>query len=176
MNQQLLLLINSWAGDSAALDATMVFCAQQLIYVVFAIAALWGLYALKQRELKPLTCFLASLAVSFVLALIISHLYIEHRPFVTYQLVQLIPHEANQAFPSDHTLAASAIAFGFMFFTRLKKLGALLLAIAILIGFSRVFTGVHYPGDIAGAIVIALIGATLIHRCYRHTPLATIAR
>src|SRR5699024_786155 len=129
MNQRLLLLINSWAGDSAALDATMVFCAQQLIYAVFAIAVLWALYALKQREFKALTCFFASLGVSFILALVISHLYIEHRPFVTYQLVQLIPHEANQAFPSDHTLAASAVAFGFMFFTRLKKLGTLLLII-----------------------------------------------
>src|SRR5699024_9565960 len=160
MNQQLLLTINSWAGNYSLLDSAMVFCAQQLIYGVFLGAAIWLAWALRRRHFRAFFGFIASLALSFMLALVISHLYIEPRPFVTHHVLQLIPHAPDQAFPSDHTLAAGAIAFAFLFFTRLKKFGWLLLAIAALIGFSRIFTGVHYPGDIIGAIAIALFGAT----------------
>jgi membrane-associated phospholipid phosphatase len=33
--------------------------------------------------------------------------------------------------------------------------------VALLISFSRVYDGVHYPGDMLGSAVVALLGVTL---------------
>lgn len=90
-----------------------------------------------------------------------AHLYVDHRPFTDYKLTQLISHAAGKSFPSDHTTATTAIALGLLFFTKFKKIGVLLLAVAFIIGFARIFTGVHYPIDILGGLMAGLAGAIL---------------
>lgn len=159
MNVYLLFAINGWAGHSAILDAVMIFCAQYLIYGVFAAAAWWFIGALYKRNFKSAAYFALNLAVTFGLLQIASHAFMEQRPFVTYHLTQLVAHSADQSFPSDHTTAASAVAFGFILFTKFRKSGVTIFIVACLIGFARIFTGLHYPGDIGGAIVVAIAGA-----------------
>lgn len=176
MNQALLFQINGWAGHYAMLDDIMIFCAQQLIYVVFLLAVLWAAMALHQREYSRLCLYGLNLAVTFALSVVISYFVIEARPFETYQVLQLVAHGPGQAFPSDHTIAASAIAFGFLFFTQCRKTGLALLVAALLIGFSRIYTGVHYPGDIAGAVLIALFSAWVINRSHHYLPIPVAAR
>ncbi|MFC3797989.1 phosphatase PAP2 family protein [Cohnella sp. GCM10012308] len=39
----------------------------------------------------------------------------------------------------------------------------LLLVLAIVTGFSRVYVGFHYPGDIAGAAALSFVAAIAIH-------------
>jgi len=65
-------------------------------------------------------------------------------------------HHPGQAFPSDHSTAAFAIALVALVFLA-RRWGAALLAGA-LIGFSRVSVGVHYPGDILGSVLVSVIG------------------
>jgi undecaprenyl-diphosphatase len=157
MNDYLLSAINGWAGDNGILDAAMRFCAEYLVYIVFLVAILWLAYALYKREFARIGWFVLNLVVAFVLLEIAKHAYIEQRPFVSHHVTQLVTHAANQSFPSDHTTGASAIALGFLGFTRFKKTGILLFLAALLIGFARIFVGVHYPDDIGGAVLIALI-------------------
>jgi undecaprenyl-diphosphatase len=63
---------------------------------------------------------------------------------------------ASHSFPSGHTAAAVAFATGVGRVMPLAAIPLHLLAAAV--GYSRVHTGVHYPGDvIAGAV----LGATI---------------
>ena len=39
-----------------------------------------------------------------------------------------------------------------------RPIGSALLAVAVLIGFARVYCGVHYPGDILGSLLVSLLG------------------
>jgi undecaprenyl-diphosphatase len=64
--------------------------------------------------------------------------------------------------PSDHATAAFAIAFGVLVFLN-RAAGIALVPVAILIGFARVWTGLHYPGDILAAAVIAALSAGFVY-------------
>ena len=65
-----------------------------------------------------------------------------------------MPHSAS--FPSGHT--ASAFAFATAVAHSQPHAAAPLLVLASTVGYSRVHTGVHYPGDV---VIGSLIGATV---------------
>jgi membrane-associated phospholipid phosphatase len=56
--------------------------------------------------------------------------------------------------------AAFAIAFAVLFFSR--RAGVLFLLGATLIAFSRVFVGLHYPGDVEAGTLVGLASAAVI--------------
>jgi len=145
------------------LDEAMVFCASYLIFAVFATAACCAAYLFYKRQWRQLTYFSATLAVSYLLLQIAAHLYVDHRPFVDHHLYQLVAHAAGKSFPSDHTTATAAIAFGLLLFTQFKKVGVIILGCALLIGFARVFVGIHYPVDILGGLLTGLIGGSIVY-------------
>ena len=169
MNDYLLLLINGLAGRSSLLDTLMLFMARDLVFVVALVAVIClGLLAYK-KEWRPIIYFVATLTASFVLLKLLSMLNVDHRPFMDHHLTQLLPHASGKSFPSDHTTVSAAIAVGILFFTRFKKVGALLFVAAILVGFSRIFVGVHYPADILGGLLTGLIGGGFVYVIVRLT-------
>lgn len=163
MNDTLLLLINGFAGQSDFLDALMVFLARDLVYIVFAVTFLCIGILMYKNERMPVVYFFVTLGVSFVLLQLMSLLNVDHRPFMDHHLTQLIPHAPGKSFPSDHTTVSTAIAAGILFLTRFKKTGAALLVCAALIGFARIFVGVHYPADIAGGLFTGLVGGAIVY-------------
>jgi undecaprenyl-diphosphatase len=70
-----------------------------------------------------------------------------------------VPMPSTTSFPSGHS--ASAAAFAVSVGDAMPRLRLPLRVTAAVVAFSRVYTGVHYPGDVvAGAMVGALIGWT----------------
>ena len=73
----------------------------------------------------------------------------------------------TRSFPSGHTAAAVAFASGVG--QVMPSAGAPLYGIAALVGYSRVHTGVHYPGDVLagallGAVTSDVVGAVIVRR------------
>lgn len=68
-------------------------------------------------------------------------------------LIPLITPPTDYSFPSGHTAASFAV--GVLLFRKLpKRYGIPALVLAALIGFSRLYLGVHYPSDVlAGALL-----------------------
>jgi undecaprenyl-diphosphatase len=83
-------------------------------------------------------------------------------PFELETVRLLLPHQApSPAFPSAH--AANAFAFAFVVFTEYKRVGAALFAVALVVSYSRVYVGVHYPLDaVGGAICGIFIGVCAV--------------
>lgn len=162
MNLQLLRTINGWAGHNWLLDHVMIFTASWLIFLLFAVAAGCAVVLVRRRQWRPLGLFAAVLAVSFALLQLASHLYVDKRPFTTQHVHQLVAHAAGASFPSDHTTAATAVGLGLLLFTPFRKTGVLALLAAVLIGFARVFVGIHWPIDIAGGLLTGLLGAVVV--------------
>ena len=66
----------------------------------------------------------------------------------------------STSFPSGHTASAFAFAFGAA--EGIPVLALPLVPLAAAVGYSRVHTGVHYPGDVlAGAVLGSVIGSTV---------------
>jgi len=163
MNDQILLFVNGMAGRSQFLDSIMLFFARDLVYIVFGTALFCiGMY-IRKKEWQPVVYFFATMAVSFVLLQFMSFLNVDHRPFMDHHLTQLLAHAPGKSFPSDHTTVSTAIAIGVLFFTRFKKVGALLLVAAVVIGTSRVYVGVHYPADILGGLLTGFLGGLVVY-------------
>ncbi len=69
---------------------------------------------------------------------------------------------ANDAsFPSDHAMIGGALVAGIFLVNR--RLGLAALVAALLLAFARVYSGVHYPGDVAAGLAIgAAIDSVLV--------------
>lgn len=114
---------------------------------------------------------LLALAFSYLINnLLLKNLIARTRPYeVIAGLHTLIGAQRDYSFPSGHT--GSSFAAAVVLFCRLpKRLSSFLLLLAFLIGFSRLYVGVHYPSDIiVGAISGTLIALVLlwIERCIK---------
>ncbi|MCM3569483.1 undecaprenyl-diphosphatase [Neobacillus mesonae] len=161
MNYKLFQYINQMAGHFPLLDDVMVFATQKAL-VVFAIALLL-MWIFGKENYKYSVVYAAITGVlGLFINFIIGQIYFEPRPFVTHKVHTLIAHAADASFPSDHTTGVFSLALAVFFFHR--KLGFGLLLFAILTGFLRIYVGHHYPFDVLGSIIAAIIVSIFIYK------------
>jgi undecaprenyl-diphosphatase len=98
-------------------------------------------------------------------ALVASHLVVQlvkrtvtrARPLMPTGVAALVQPPDRFSFPSGHSAATVSIALGVA--TGLPGVAAPLLAgAAVLVGVSRCYLGVHYPGDVVAGWVLGLMG------------------
>ncbi|GAB3062850.1 hypothetical protein GCM10027186_13320 [Micromonospora schwarzwaldensis] len=171
-------MINSGAGKVDVVDDVLEWAAVWLIYVLGALAVVPVIRGGRPAAAATLRV-LAALALAFALGRATAALSTEVRPFQTHQVHQLIPHATGPSLPSDHATAAFTLALAVGVFLS-RRWGVALTILAVVIGFARVWTGVHYPGDIAAgalvaaaAVVAVAVTARRYERRFRRRPGAT---
>lgn len=160
VNYHLFKTINDLTGNGA-LDSVMKAAASYAIYAVFAVLVVLCLLRLRDRAVRPVLAVAAGLVATFLLGLAGAAIYHEKRPFQTHKVHQLVAHAGGQSFPSDHATAAFGISLAVLVFLSWRW-GILLFILALLIGFARIYDGIHYPLDIAGALLAAAIGVGVV--------------
>ena len=172
LNIHMFMAINSLAGKNPYLDTFMIFSAQYLVYLIpVVILYLW--FAKNGDKKFSLFLFL-SVFFALIISMGISSVYYHPRPFVEGLGTQLINHAPDSSFPSDHTATMFALALPFLFFRKYKS-GSLLTLLAFLVGYARVFCGVHFPFDVIGAFIISLIITILLY-AFREPVFSGISR
>ena len=130
--------------------------------------AVWLLFSIgllfhkKTRQVGILS--LCALGMSFIINnVMLKNLVARSRPCdVINGLNCLIQRPKDFSFPSGHT--GSSFASGVVLFLGLpKKYSFLFLILAGLIGFSRLYVGVHYPSDVFGGAVIGIVIAISVY-------------
>jgi undecaprenyl-diphosphatase len=163
VNYPWLLDINNLSVGHPLLDRIMIDAAQYAIFVMFALFAVLLVDQGRRRRWAVVVLpMVVTLGVGYLLGLLAAALHPEPRPFTTHPNVHLlVPHPAGASFPSDHATAAFTIALAVTVFLSVRW-GVLLGLLAVLIGFARVFDGLHYPGDIAGGLAVGLVATAVV--------------
>lgn len=105
---------------------------------------------------------LGSLSMSSFLVFILKKIVERERPYNTIENMNvLIGPLRDYSFPSGHATASTAIAvsLGFVF----PQISGILFSIAILVGISRIYIGVHYPSDVIVGMTIGSLFANLTY-------------
>jgi undecaprenyl-diphosphatase len=144
------------------LDFVGVFFAEYLLYII-GIAFVVILFIKKTRLMAisiAVTTFLARIVIAEPLKRIV-HLA---RPYISLDNVKKLISENGDhlSFPSGHATIVFAIAVAIYFFN--KKWGIIAFVIAILVGISRIFVGVHWPIDILGGAVIGIFSGMIVNK------------
>ncbi len=107
-------------------------------------------------------CVLASTALN----LILKHLFVRERP----DILRLI-NETSYSFPSGHAMINASlymllILLIFKFIRNIKKkllLSSVCLLMIYAIGYSRVYLGVHFAGDVLGGYLLGMLTADIVY-------------
>ena len=136
-------------------------------YFLLCLLILLFVYMYKKQNQKQ---FVKSTLFSFILCLlffiILKKCFQRPRPFDLYpQIIPLVKKPHDFSFPSGHTACAFICAF--MAYRQLdKKFSIPIVIFAILVAFSRLYVGVHYPSDILGGILLAYILYKIAFKSY----------
>ena len=134
----------------------IIFGAKYLIYFVAAGAAV-ALALTRRKDLVWVT--LLGLILGYVLARVAGLFYSHPQPFSVSGVEPLVPHAVDNAFPSDHTLLGGVFATAAWLAD--WRAGALLWALTLLVGASRVAAGLHAWVDIAASVLLACVAVWL---------------
>lgn len=158
MNMEIFRLINNLANKNIFLDKVMMFFSKDMIYIFAGILGLVFLLGVVKKDKKVRLVAINTVLLTIInltLAYFIGVLYYIDRPFVHNKVNLLYPHVKDASFPSDHATVTMSIALGIDKYN--KALGAVLMILSIILGFSRVYVGHHSPFDIVGSYIIVLI-------------------
>jgi len=102
---------------------------------------------------------LTVMVVAAIISLTLKTLIIRERPFKIYPDIEKLSEAGSSSFPSGHTLEAFAIAVALSILIPKRKIIIPVFTWAVLVAYSRMALGVHYPGDVIGGMIIgSLIG------------------
>lgn len=155
MDSQITLNLYHLAAGSYFLTVLTVFFAIWVVPIM--IIAL-----LIEAARRHWACFMSSVlgvGIAWGFSQLISLAINRPRPFVAMsdQIIPLIKHNVDSSFPSDHTVAAFAIATLLSMFFNRWWITVILYLLAISVGLSRIAAGVHYPTDVIAGAVLAIL-------------------
>jgi undecaprenyl-diphosphatase len=155
---QIFTLINGFAKKSRILDFFGIFCA---IYLGYSLIFTLAIISHAVGNISMLFLPLASGAVSVIFINEVIYIFWQRkRPMEQMRENALIQKPFSPAFPSSHTSFFFALSFALFLFN--TSLACIFLALSFVIAIARIFCGVHWPSDIIGGILSAIISFLII--------------
>ena len=105
--------------------------------------------------------------LSVIISNILKYTIARPRPFISYPIIQKLSPGGSGSFPSGHTSDAFSIAMILSLLFPRKMVVIPIFLWAILVGYSRMDLGVHYPSDVIGGAIIGVISSLFCFRFYK---------
>jgi undecaprenyl-diphosphatase len=161
LNIALFQLINQYAGINSIFDSLAVFAAEYMpVVVILALIYLWIRKGDSTHDILLYGVYAAitGLIINYLIGLV----YFHPRPSMSHIGTHLFPYPMDSSFPSDHTTLMVSIALMLIYFKETRIYGVIILILGLIGGFARVFSGIHFPFDIFGSVIVAIISTILI--------------
>jgi undecaprenyl-diphosphatase len=163
-NTSLFIAIYRLARVSTLRDRIMLFCAKWLIWILGILTVGFFLLLGTVEMAVWFTLLAATLVCGFITSFMSAFFCHVTRPYVnTKKITPLFtPMYAWKTFPSDHTMVATILT-GTLFLASVSPMIVTSFALCtLLIGFSRVYSGVHYPLDIVGGLFFGAMATAFV--------------
>jgi len=156
--------IFAFARKNKLLDWLGIFLAKYLPYILIILAIC---LFFKEKNWKHQLYYFSFVVLSIILSRgiiteFIKFFWHRERPFLAMNFQPLAMPWSSWSFPSGHAAAFFALAFSIFFIN--KYWGIWFLIAVCLMGLARIFIGIHWPTDILGGILIALISVLIIKK------------
>jgi undecaprenyl-diphosphatase len=161
LNIALFQLINQYAGINPVFDSIAVFAAEYMpVVVILFLVYLWIRKCNSTHDILIYGIYagITGLIINYLIGLV----YFHPRPSMLHLGTQLFQYQTDSSFPSDHTTLMVSIALTLIYFRETRVYGVIILILGFIGGFARVFSGIHFPFDIFGSIIVAVISSALI--------------
>ncbi|MFB6496728.1 undecaprenyl-diphosphatase [Bacillus haynesii] len=160
LNIDVFRFINDLGKEYSMLNPAVYFLAEYMMYFLGAWLVIYWFTRKTKNRLMVIYAVIA-FVIAEILGKMMGSLYSNYQPFATLPNVnKLIEHEIDNSFPSDHTILFFSI--GFLIFLFHKKTGWLWLVLAFTVGISRIWSGVHYPLDVAAGALLGVLSALFV--------------
>ncbi len=173
-DKYLLLALNG--SDSLFWDGCMTVYTTTVVWIPLAVAFLYLL--IRNNSIKTFSLLLIIIVLVFVLtdgitSTICKPLFERFRPTRDPELMYIVDvvngyRCASYGFMSSHAANSFGIATFAMLLIRNRALSVSLVLWALINCYSRIYLGVHYPGDILGGIIVGVLSGLLMFRLYKY--------
>lgn len=165
LNVQWFQWLHAGSQPEAGLLAFALLCAQSLVQVVGGLLlalSLVGPMHLRRRLLQALL----AVAIGALLAGLVHRHWPQPRPFMLDLGPLWLDHAARAGLPSSHATGMFSLGFA-LWLQASRRLGGAVLLLGALVGWSRVYLGVHFPLDILAALPVGWLAAWLARASWR---------
>ncbi len=158
LNTNLFLLLAAPPAPSPPLLSAAIALAElSILAVPLLLVAGWLRSGAAWRKAALEACL--SAAVALGLAQLAGLLFPHNRPFMDGIAHAWVDHAADASFPSDHLTLLWSVALSLSLHPATRRAGARLALLGVPMAWARIYIGVHYPADMAGALLIGATGA-----------------
>jgi len=138
----------------------------EIAFVMLVLVGLWlyGVYKKNNQFKMDALMMLYSIGFVFLVYIVLNlGLPLRPRPETVSSIRPLVDHLPDNSFPSGHAIFAGASILAAFYYTR-AWIAYILLVSGILMLLSRIFAGIHYPGDIIVGCIIGIAGAYTVYK------------
>ncbi|MEK4441536.1 MULTISPECIES: undecaprenyl-diphosphatase [Niallia] len=161
VNIHLFRYINDLGKQYTFLNIPMILIAEYMVYFL-AIATLLLWFSSKKKNRMMVLCAMVSFLFAEIGGKIAGILHSNYQPFEELLNVnKLIEKTVDNSFPSDHTILFFSICLSFYLFKR--GIWLFWVILALIVGISRIWVGVHYPMDVFVGAFIATMSSILVY-------------
>lgn len=139
-------------------------------YVAYGIPLLMALISIPGKKVRLRLqglYILCALLFSGLMVNLIKPLVGRIRPWMTYPFVHKLGPAGGFSFPSGHAGDVFTLVTGLFLIIPRKGIGFLFYGWALVVIYSRMYLGAHYPTDILGGACIGILSSLLFYTLFR---------
>lgn len=122
-------------------------------------------FSKKERKRKITLILFGLLLNSWIVNVPFKELFFRERPYLALDGVKILGVVwENSSFPSGHVAASVTVILIALYLFKIRRMSLAITAIAfiIILGFSRIYLGMHYPSDVLAGVVVGIVSGIIV--------------